>query len=61
MKSSVLPEDWKGACIVPVYKGKGDKRDCANDRGICILSIPLKIYGKVLISRVIGSTNEQVA
>ena len=39
MKSGVVPEDWKAACIVPVYKGKGDGRDCAIYRGISILSI----------------------
>ena len=61
MESGVLPEDWKAACIVPVYKGKGDRRDCANYRGISILSIPGKIYGRVLINRVIESTKEQVA
>ena len=29
MESGVVPEDWKAACIVPVYKGKCDRRDCA--------------------------------
>ena len=50
MKSSVVPEDWKASCIVPVYKGKGDRRDCANYRRRSILSIPGRIYGRVLIS-----------
>ena len=59
--SDVVPEDWKAACIVPVYKGKDDRRDYANYRGISILSISGKIYGRVLISRVIESTKEQVA
>ena len=30
MESGVVPEDSKAAYIVPVYKGKGDRRDCAN-------------------------------
>ena len=46
MESGVVPEDWKAACIFPVYKGKGDRRDCDNYRGISIFSIPGKIYGK---------------
>ena len=49
---------WKIECIVPVYKEKGDRRDCANYRVINILSIPRKIYGRVLISRVIESKKE---
>ena len=44
MESGVVPEDWKAVCIVPVFKGKGDRRDCANYTGISILSIPGKIY-----------------
>ena len=24
----VVPKDWRGACIVPLYKGKGEKCDC---------------------------------
>ena len=29
-----VPMDWSGACIVPLYKGKGDKCECSNSRGI---------------------------
>ena len=61
MESGVVPEDWKAACIVPVYKGKGDRRYCVNYRGISILRIPGKINETVLISRVIESMKEQVA
>ena len=59
MNSGVVPEDWKAACIVPVYRGKGYRRDC-NYRGIGILSIPGKIYGRILIDRVKESTKKQV-
>ena len=34
----VVPMDWRGACIVPLYKGKGDKYECRNSRGISLLS-----------------------
>ena len=61
MESGVVPGDWKAACIVPVYKGKGDRRYSANYRGISISSTPRKIYGRVLINRVIESTKEHVA
>ena len=33
METGVEREGWKAACIVPVYKGKGDRRECANYRG----------------------------
>ena len=28
-----------GACIVPLYQGKGDKCECSNLRGISLLSV----------------------
>ena len=59
MESGVVPEDWKAACIVPIYKEKGDRREYANYRGISILSIPRKIYVRVLITRVMESTKNR--
>ena len=47
-----VPKDWQRAVIVPFYKGKGDKMECKNYRGISHLSIPGKVYGRVLIERV---------
>ena len=41
-----------GACIVPLYKGKGDKCECSNSRGISLLSVVGKLFGRVLIKRV---------
>ena len=35
----VVPMDYRGACIVPQYKGNGDKCECSNSRGISLLSV----------------------
>ena len=32
----VVPMDWRGACIVPLYKWNGDKYECSNSRGISV-------------------------
>ena len=45
-----VPVDWGRAIIVPLYK-KSDKRDCGNYRGISLLSIPGKVFTKVLQQR----------
>ena len=29
---------WRGACLVPLNKGNGDKCECSNLRGISLLS-----------------------
>ena len=52
----VVPVDWRGACIVPLYKGKGDKCECSNSRGISLLSVVGKKFGRVLIKRVRAGT-----
>ena len=52
----VVPLHWRGACIVPLYKGKGDKCECSNSRGISLLSVVGKQYGRVLIKRVSAGT-----
>ena len=44
--------DWHGACIVSLYKEKGDKFECSYSRGIGFLSVVGKLYGRVLIKRV---------
>ena len=48
--------DRCGACIVPLYKGKGDKCVYSNSRGISLLSVVGKLFGRVLIKRVRAGT-----
>ena len=47
----VVPLDRRGACIVPLYKGEGDKCECSNSRGISLLIVVGKLFGRVLIKR----------
>ena len=37
---------------MPLYKGKVEKCECSNSRGISLLSVVGKLYGRVLIKRV---------
>ena len=52
----VVPMYWCGVCIVSLYKGKGAKYECSNSRGISLLSVVVKLYGRVLIKRVRAGT-----
>ncbi len=36
--SSMEHIDWTSACMVPLYKGKGDKYECISFRGISLSS-----------------------
>ena len=42
----------RDACIVPLHKGKGDKYECNKSIGISLMSVIGKLYGIVLIKRV---------
>ena len=45
------------ACIVTLYKSKGDKYECASFRGISLLSVAGKVYGKVMMRIREGTVN----
>ena len=40
------------AIIVPKYKDKGDRSECKNYGGVSLLSMPGKVYGRILIEKV---------
>ena len=46
----VVPEQWGCGMIVPLFK-EGEREDCGNYRGIALLSIVGKLFGRVLNSR----------
>ncbi len=56
-----MPADWTEAIIVPAYKRKGRKREYGYFRGMSLLSIPRKVYGKVVIERVQRLTEEIIS
>ena len=58
---SLVPADWVCACIVPLFKGKGDVCECCNYRGISLLSVVGKVYGRVLINRIRDKTEEVIS
>ncbi len=55
-----MPIDWTSTCVVPLYKGKGDKYECTSFRGISPLSVVGTVYGKVLIGRVRENTDGMI-
>ena len=52
IESGDVPEDLITAVIVPLYKGKTEKIECKNYRGISLLSVDEKIYAAILADRV---------
>ena len=48
--SKSVPQDWKDAQLITLFK-KGDRRVCGNYRGISLLSIPGKVFARILLNR----------
>ena len=48
------------ACMVPLYKGKGDMYECSNFRGISLLSVVGEVCGRVLINRIRDKTENVI-
>ena len=54
-----VPANWKKAVIVPMHK-KGNQMICSNYRGISSLSIPSKVYTRILDGMVRDRTESKV-
>ncbi|VDP37277.1 unnamed protein product [Schistosoma curassoni] len=51
--------DWKKGYLIKIPK-KGDLSNCDNYRGITLLSIPGKVFNRVLLNRMTGSIDDQL-
>ena len=52
LENGRVPEEWRKAIIVKMFKNKGSKLDCANYRGISLISVPSKVFLRILLNRV---------
>uniref|UniRef100_A0A8C6M635 Reverse transcriptase domain-containing protein n=1 Tax=Nothobranchius furzeri TaxID=105023 RepID=A0A8C6M635_NOTFU len=57
--SGAVPVEWQTGVVVPIFK-KGDLRVCFKYRGITLLSLPGKVYSKVLERRVRSIVESQI-
>jgi len=49
--SGKIPAEWKDALIVSLYKGKESRSNCASYRPISLLSVPGKVFARVILDR----------
>lgn len=55
-----IPQQWRDAKIVTIYKNKGDKTICGNHRGISLLAVAGKVLAKVLLQRLLNNITESL-
>ncbi|VDP26856.1 unnamed protein product [Heligmosomoides polygyrus] len=46
-----MPDDWRNSTIAPIFKQKGDASECSNYRGIKLISHTVKIYERLVDTR----------
>ena len=49
--TGIIPPQWKTGLVVPLWKGKGDRQDCNNYRGVKLLSVPGKVFAQIILDR----------
>ena len=51
-KDGTAPTEWRQSIIIPIWKRKGDRRECSQYRGISLLSQPSKVFARILEKRI---------
>ena len=47
-----MPDEWRRSVLVPLYKGKGDIKECGNYRGIKLMSYTMKLWERIIEARI---------
>ena len=46
-----VPDEWKEGYLIKLPK-KGDLSNCSNYRGITLLSVPGKVFSRIILNRI---------
>ena len=47
-----MPDEWRRSVLVPLYKGKGDIKECGNYQGIKLSSHTMKLWERIIEARI---------
>ena len=51
LKGEKIPDEWRKSVLIPIYKGKGDSKECGNYRGIKLMSHTMKLWERIVEAR----------
>ena len=52
LRGEKMSDEWRRSVFVPLYKGKGDIKECENYRGIKLMSHTMKLWERVKEARI---------
>ena len=55
-----IPNSWRDALLITIYKNKGDRALCSNSRGIALLGTAGKVLARILLKRLVASVSESL-
>ena len=47
-----IPYEWQSGEVIRLYKGKGEKGKCSNERGITLASNAGKLFERIINNRI---------
>ncbi|CAH9112858.1 unnamed protein product, partial [Cuscuta europaea] len=50
-RNNKIPTSWRKSTLIPLFKNKGDVQECANYRGIKVMSHTMKLWERVIEQR----------
>ena len=54
----MIPDEWRTADIIPIYKGKGSKYDVGSYRPISLTSTISKVMESIIYSNIVNHSNK---
>ena len=51
LKGERMPDEWRKSVLIPIYKDKGDSKECGNYRGIKLMGHTMKLWERVVEAR----------
>ena len=59
-KTKCVPMEWKTSIIIPIHKN-GSTMQCENYRGISLISVPGKVYARILENRLRNKVEDNLS
>jgi len=59
-RHKVVPQEFRDATVIHLYKWKGNRLSCDNHRGISLLSTAGMLLGRVLLNRMTGQLTHNI-